>query len=348
VTERSEVARIAVLAFDGCMATSVTGPIEFFTVANALSDLIRPEKPVRFECRIVTARRKPVAAGIGTRFVGAAAWPRPDALIVPGIWHATARELGAVTKGLAAEAALLHDFRRRGALIAGVCSGTTLLAEAGLLDGRRATTSWWLGELFRRRYPAVKLALDELVTNDGDVWCAGAATSYQDLCLKLIQRFAGPDVSALTARFMLVDPGRSSQAPYMLHDFGPVAADPAVAKAQVWAKRNLAAPIGLADLARAAAVSPRTLIRRFHDAIGRTPLGYVQQLRIERAKMLLATSTLPVQNVLDRTGYADMSSFRKLFRSRTGMSPKGYRERFRIGRERTKPPARRVAQAAAS
>ena len=252
-------------------------------------------------------------------------------VIVPGIWHTSVggsfRDVGTT---LAPEAALLRQFHEQGVLIGGICSGTILLAEAGLLDGRTATTSWWLGEPFRCRYPLVRLALDEVVTTDGNVWCAGAATSHFNLTLKIIEHFVSADVAALVARFMLIDPNRASQAPYMVHDFRPVAADPAVARAQKWVGARLAEAFTLDDMAGAAAVSTRTLIRRFREATGLTPLAYVQKARVEEAKSLLSTGNLAPEKIVDRVGYTDMSSFRRLFREHTGMTPHDYREKFRV------------------
>lgn len=338
---------LAVLAFDGCMASSVTGPIELCAVANSLLDLTTPGEGKRFSTEIVTTDGRTVTSGQGFALSTSRITRKPDVLIIPGIWHTSTRgnfkELGVT---LAAEAELLRTLHAQEVLIAGICSGTVLLAEAGLLDHRIATTSWWLGEPFRRRYPLVRLALDALVTTDGNVWCAGAATSFFNLTLKIIERHTSPDLAALVARFMLIDPNRSSQAPYMVHDFRPVAADAAVARAQAWVGSHLGGPIALEEMAAAAAVSTRTLIRRFREATGLTPLAYVQKARVEEAKSLLSTGNLAAEKIVDRVGYADMSSFRRLFREHTGMTPHDYREKFRVRTPRGAPAPRAPARAA--
>jgi transcriptional regulator GlxA family with amidase domain len=255
---------------------------------------------------------------------------RTDALIVPGIWHATARDLSGTVKGLAAESEILRQHHQAGVMVGAICSGTALLAETGLLDGREATTSWWLGEMFRRRYPAVRLSLDKMLTFDGKLWCAGAATAHLNMCLKLIEHFAGVEIASLVSRWMLIDPNRDSQAPYAMIDLFSTASDPVVAKAQAWIKGHLTQAIELAQVAEVAAVSTRTLIRRFHEATGQTPLSYIQKLRVERAKGLLSTTALAVERIMDKSGYSDMSGFRKLFRDHTGLTPHEYRERFRV------------------
>jgi transcriptional regulator GlxA family with amidase domain len=324
--------RVAVLAFDGCMGSSVLAPLELFDVANALSALIAPRTPApRFTGRIVSAQGGSVSARNGARFdTQRFDTDATDALLVPGIWHATARDLGASVKGLEAESAALCAHHQAGVLVGAICSGTALLAETGLLDDREATTSWWLGEMFRRRYPRVRLSLDKLLTVDGNLWCGGAATAHLNMCLKLIEHHAGPEIAALVARWMLIDPNRDSQAPYAMIDMIPTSSDPVVAKAQEWIKARLTDTIDLTQVAEAAAVSTRTLIRRFQDAIGQTPLSYIQRLRVEHAKSLLSTTALAVERVMDKSGYSDMSGFRKLFRDHTGLTPHEYRERFRV------------------
>jgi transcriptional regulator GlxA family with amidase domain len=324
--------RVAVLAFEGCMGSSVLAPLELFDVANALAALIAPATPApRFSGRIITADGRGVTTRSGASFAGGAADPAStDALLVPGIWHANARDLGATVKGLAAQCAMLRSHHEAGVLVGAICSGTALLAETGLLDGREATTSWWLGEMFRRRYPRVRLSLDKLLTFDGKLWCGGAATAHLNLCLKLIEHHAGAEIAALVARWMLIDPNRDSQAPYAMIDLFQASSDPVVAKAQAWIAGRLTQSMELAQVADAAAVSTRTLIRRFRGATGQTPLSYIQRLRVERAKSLLSTTALAVARVMDKSGYSDMSGFRKLFRDHTGLTPHEYRERFRV------------------
>jgi transcriptional regulator GlxA family with amidase domain len=329
--ERDEV-NISVLAFEGCMGSSVLAPLELFDVANALSDMISPEmRAPRFVGSIVSAGGGPITTRRGVHFDAGPADPEGlHALIVPGIWHNTARDLSGTVKSLQAESEVLRAHHEAGAMVGAICSGTALLAETGLLDGKEATTSWWLGEMFRRRYPEVRLSLDRMLTQDGNLWCAGAATAHLNMCLKMIEHFAGVEIASLVSRWMLIDPNRDSQAPYAMIDLFATSSDPAVAKAQAWIKSHLNQPIELAQVAEVAAVSTRTLIRRFHEATGQTPLSYIQKLRVERAKGLLSTTALAVERVMDKSGYSDMSGFRKLFRDHTGLTPNEYRERFRL------------------
>lgn len=318
------------------MASSTVGALEFFAVTNALASLTNAAPGcVRFKVQIVTRGGRAVSCGPAVRLTGARSVKRLDVLVVPGIWHESPADLAAEVTRLAGEVALIRDIYESGAIVAAGCSGTALAAEAGILDGRKATTAWWLGEYFRRRYPKVRLDLPQMLTSDGRAWCGGAASSYRNLCLKVVEHFAGAEIAALASRFMLIDANATLQAPYALEAIQGQAADPVVAKVQDWIRRNLNRPISIDEMADVAATSGRTLIRKFRGALGTTPLSYVQKLRIERAKTLLTTSSLSLQAVIDRAGYEDMSSFRKLFRSHTGLGPREYRDKFRIRSART-------------
>jgi len=322
---------IGILAFEGCMGSAVVGALEFFRVTNVLASLTNAAPGcVQFKPEIVTRGRRTVSCGPTVRLAGVPPMKQLDMLVVPGIWHESPRDLAAAVGRLGGEVALVREAHDSGAIVAAGCGGTTLAAEAGILDGRTATTAWWLGEYFREHYPNVRLDLPQVLTTDGRVWTAGAASSYRSLCLKAVEHFAGVEIAALASRFMLIDANPTLQAPYALEAIQAPAADPAVAKVQDWIRRNLGRPIGIDEMASIAATSTRTLIRKFRGVLGTTPLSYVQKLRIERAKTLLTTSNLSLQAIIDRAGYEDMSSFRKLFRTHTGLGPRDYRDKFRI------------------
>ncbi len=315
------------------MASAVVGALEFFAVTNALASLTNAAPGcVQFKAQIVTRGGRTIPCGPTIRLAGVSvsAMTPLDALIVPAIWHENPRDLDAEVTRLAGEVSIVREVHQSGAIVAAGCSGTTLAAEAGILDGRTATTAWWLGEYFRQRYPKVRLALEQVLTIDGRTWCGGAAASYRNLCLKLVEHFAGAEIASLASRFMLIDANPTLQAPYALEAIQRHVADPVVARVQDWIRRNLSRPIGIGEMAGIASTSTRTLIRRFRVALGTTPLSYVQRLRVERAKTLLATSSLSLQAIIDRAGYEDLSSFRKLFRAHTGLAPRDYRDRFRI------------------
>lgn len=212
-------------------------------------------------------------------------------------------------------------------LLAASCYGTFVLAEAGLLDGKPATTTWWLADAFRARYPQVRLDADKTLVDSGRALTAGAMTAHTDLALHVLRRLGGVALARSVGGIMLVDGARASQRPFMSvqRDFN----EPLIQQAIAWMAQRLAQPVAINDLADAMHVSYRTLNRRFIDVTGMAPLAYVQALKIERAKELLEVSSADFEQITAAVGYEDASSFRRLFKRTTGLSPVQYRRQFR-------------------
>jgi transcriptional regulator GlxA family with amidase domain len=202
------------------------------------------------------------------------------------------------------------------------CIGTFVMAESGLLDRERATTTWWLAPLFRRRYPAVQLDESSMIVKSGRVVTAGAALSHMDLALNLI-RGISPQLASLTARYLIVD-SRPSQSVYALSDH-LVHADPIVQRFEAWARTRLRHGFSLDEAAKAVGSSKRTLARHMQDALGRSPLSYFQRLRVERAVHLLKTGNASVEEIASRVGYADGTTLRTLLRRRLKLGVKEIR-----------------------
>ncbi len=212
--------------------------------------------------------------------------------------------------------------------VASNCTGAFLLAEAGLLDGRQATTHWGFSNQFRQRFPAVDLQSDKLITVDGHIACAGGGMAWWDLGVYLVERFAGAKVARELAKAFVIDAGRTSQAPYGALQARRYHSDAAVLTLQDWLEANYTRPVTLQTLARLAGLTERSLIRRFKAATGDTPTGYLQILRVESARQHLENSRSPVEEVTRMVGYEDVSSFSRLFRKHTGLAPGVYRARF--------------------
>jgi transcriptional regulator GlxA family with amidase domain len=225
---------------------------------------------------------------------------------------------------------LIRALHLRGVPIAGSCSGTLLLAETGLLDGHRATCSWWLASAFRHRYPAVTLESDAMVVEDGALMTAGGACSLQPLMLRLVARIGGEELAQQTARMLLVDPDRQSQAPYVNRALIERPRHSLSEKAEHFLQHGLHQDLSVSRLAEHCGTSERSLLRHFRSHFGVTPLEHIQHLRVERAKALLEASHLSFEEIVERCGYSDVSSFRKLFKRATTMTPTDYRERFRL------------------
>ncbi|WP_018292128.1 GlxA family transcriptional regulator [Verrucomicrobium sp. 3C] len=224
----------------------------------------------------------------------------------------------------------MRECHARGTIVTSSCTGALFLAEAGLLDGRQATTHWCQADFFASRYPKVHWQISRMVVEDGRVITAGGATAYLNLMIKLAEKFFGRAQALSVARFILVDSERDSQLPYMVRWNRQGHGDSMVQKAQELLSQDLAKPIVLPKLAVACGVSPRTLLRRFRTAVGESPGKYLQGVRIEKAKDLLERTDRTVEEIVAEVGYDDSRSFRRLFRRHVGISPKRYRRKYSL------------------
>jgi transcriptional regulator GlxA family with amidase domain len=247
-----------------------------------------------------------------------------DVILVPPLLP----DSGPWPRGIGDVWSWLEDRHKKGALIATYCTGTFVLAETGLLNGRRATTNWMYARMFQQRYPRVRLQPEKVMTRDGDLICAGAATSFFQLALYLIEHFGSEELARFCAKALLVDPNRDSQAPYAILVSPSDHGDREVLKAQQVMEKRFPETLSIDAIAREVGISPRHFKRRFKQAIGETPLSYLQRVRIEAAKQKLEQSNAPVSEITWKIGYADTSSFCRLFKKTTGLSPRDYRERF--------------------
>lgn len=284
-----------------------------------------------FDVRIVGPGRAPFAGAGGVPVAPDAAFsdaPEAALAIVPDL----ALDPRGDPRGRWADAcAWLRARHAAGATVCAVCSGALMLAEAGLLDGRPATTHWGFRETLGRHYPAVALRADRMlvpVEPDARIITAGGAAAWEDLALYLIARFCGPEEAVRTAKVFLFGDRNGGQLPFtLLHRPGDHA-DRAVAAAQVWLAENYAARAPVAGMAAEAGLPARSFSRRFRRATGLSPMAYVQALRIEEAKQLLERSALAVDMVAVEVGYEDPVHFRRVFRRLVGETPGRYRRRF--------------------
>jgi transcriptional regulator GlxA family with amidase domain len=333
-------ATIGVFAYERCSAWLTAGLLELFGTANIALSSLPPaaRKVTRIECHLL-GRKPRIDASQGVSFATRAPARRYDAVIVPSIWGGSRVDFFERLERLDAEHEPLCRLAARTRIMASACSGAVLLAGAGLLDGHRATTCWWLADWFANRYARVALALDRLVVMDRERWTAAAGSAYMHLGLDLVRALAGERAAAGSARLMLVEPRRGSQSPFL----APALLEPAdedVRRALRYLDEHTAAPFTIAAMCRAIAVHERTLARKFQAATGTSPLSYLQSRRIARARQLLEMSALTLEQIVGQCGYEDVSSFRKLFTRRVGMTPREYRSRFVPGVSRRRPARR--------
>jgi transcriptional regulator GlxA family with amidase domain len=314
--------RISLLALEGLFDTGLTVTLDAFTIANRISAREMGGTPF-FEVSIAGVRKR-VRSGQGLAIPVRAVTPdlKPDWVIVPalsaGMPEQLIRSLGRPEVSQAK--AQLRKWYDEGVNIAASCIGTFILAEAGLLENREATTTWWLAPLFRQRYPNIRLDESRMLVSCGRVVTTGAAMGHLDLALWLVRQ-ASPELARVVSRYLLADI-RSSQAPYIIPNH-LAQADPLILRFERWARDHLKAGFSLPEAARALATSARTLQRRCNEVLGKSPLAYFQDLRVERAKSLLHGSGLDVEAIAAEVGYSGGHTLRMLLRERLG---RGVRE----------------------
>jgi len=321
---------VAIVGYPGCSAWITAGLLELFAIANNARATLgnRAASTARFDCHIVGRSRHPVRSSHGVRFTTNAIRRHYDASIVPPVWCESLTDLEVQAHRLRSENSFLASMARRSSIFASTCSGAVLLAQAGLLGRRRATTCWWLVNWFRRTFPDIEMAPDRLVMRDGNRWTAAAGAAYMHLALDLVREFAGEPLAAATAKLMLVERRRGSQSPFLQPHAPRNEGDTDIARAIRYLQQHLGKRLAMAGVCRALAVSERTLARKFKASLGMSPLSYLQSQRIGRARQLLESSTLPLERIVEQCGYEDVSSFRKLFARQVGMTPREYRLRF--------------------
>lgn len=304
--------KVNVLVVDKVFDTGLSVVLDAFQTANELIAMSEMDVP-RFEVK-VTGVRDQVKTGHGLNVpMSARGWNSPDCVVLPAIGFKMPDALEkALTRTDIADAGfMLRKWSAKDSVVSAACIGTFILAESGLLDHQRATTTWWLAPMFRQRYPAVSLEESNMIVTSDKFVTAGAALSHMDLALWII-RSVSPQLAALTARYLIVDP-RPSQSVYSLTDH-LLHSDPTVQRFEEWARSHLNEGFSLDVAARAIGSSKRTLARRMQAVLGRSPLSYFQSLRVERAVHLLKTGDASVDEVATRVGYADGTTLRNLLR----------------------------------
>ena len=319
----SGVRIIEVLAFPSVKLLDVTGPVQVFATANSLTKQAGRSEP--YAIRIVADGGMPVEASGGLE-LAAHRLPSPgiplDTLVLAG---------GEGVSDAAANPRLLAWLRKRSGQArrtASVCTGAFLLAEAGLLDGRRAVTHWAFCEDLARRFPLIRVEPDPIFIQDGSVWTSAGISAGIDLALALVEEDLGRSMALAVARYLVVflkRPGGQAQFSEFLSlqanedKFGPL---------HDWISRHLADDLSLSVLADQAGMSERSFSRHYAEETGQTPARAVERLRIEGAKHLLSETRLPVKRISQRCGFGSEETMRRSFLRLLAITPQDYRARF--------------------
>ena len=320
--------RVAVVGIEDAPSLNTMGIVDALTKVDNAWQFLGPADADRiFSVELV---------GIGSSDVeflnGARAKPSatartlqaPDVVVVPGldddVETSMRRNEGWIP--------WLDSWHAAGATIATSCTGAFLAAEAGLFDGRKATTHWVAARLFASRYPNVELVSDHVVVDEGDVISSGGATTFLNLVVYLAERYGGHERALAAGKVMLIDSGRDTQLPFM--SFAPLRehGDRVVHEIQTQMELRYPEQLTIENLAARAGLSQRTLLRRFKAATGQTTLLYLQALRIEAAKRQLERTLDSVDEIRLSVGYGDPASFRRTFKRHAGVSPTEYRRRY--------------------
>ncbi|HET6158056.1 MAG TPA: GlxA family transcriptional regulator [Dongiaceae bacterium] len=317
-----------VLVNDGYASTSI-GPMEVFYAAGRMWNVLdgHGAEP-KFRISVASIDGAPVTSAYGLSISPQSsidAIERADLILVsassldPATWRQQPAEL----------APWLRRWHNKGAMIGGLCTGVAFLAEAGLLDGRRATTHWGVARYFERLYPKVDWRPEVLITEDGGLFCSGGVYASVDLSLYLVEKLCGHQVAVECSKALLINMPRFYQAGYSILPVSRPHADQKIRQVEEYLQANFAKPLSIDELAQHAGMSRRNFLRRFKAATGAMPGAYLQMFRVAAARQMLEDSATSVQRVGSAVGYDNVTFFRQIFRRYTGVTPAEYRSNFK-------------------
>ena len=322
--------KIAILALNNCIQSTVTGPFDILTIADMQTreqfshkngfcqvDIAAPStaKVIAFNGLVI-----PTTTTVNEN-------QQYDIVITPALLgdYQSTIENNVIIEWLTGQ----HG---AGACICSICASAFLVARAGLLSGKNATTHWGLTDKFRKQYPDVMLKTEKMLVDEGDVISAGGVTAYLDLCLYIIRKFGSAELALSISKTLLIDSNRQNQSPYSRYQLNKNHCDENILRAQRFIESEYKKTISLKDIAAQAMLSIRTLNRRFKASTGDTPTEYLQAVRIEATRALLESTDQSVDEITTCVGYEDTSSFRRLFKAHTRLTPSEYRKRFSVYR----------------
>ena len=305
------------------------GCVDIFSIANKVITHFHPQYP-QFKVQLISHDGKSVMGANNCQLNvqgSLGECQQGDILLIPGIMINDESELNSHIKQWPEIIQSLTSARSKFIKIISFCTSAFLLAESNLLQGLNATTAWWLEKAFMERYPKTKLQISSTYVDNDSITCVGSAQLYQDFCLQLIESMTHYDIANKVSSYTMVDYHRKSQLPYsrpwLTHSH-----EPFIDNAQKWITDHLSDDFSIEEFAMEMAVSKRTLNRRFRQYFQESPQGYIQQVRMEKAKELLSTTTMPLSKVILACGYQDESAFRRSFKRLNSLSPKHYRQQF--------------------
>lgn len=328
--------KIVMIGYEDAQILDIVGPLEMFAAANVLMERGGHEGPAPYEIVLQAEHAGPFRTTGGLSLVADAAMDERfgdvDTVMVSG---------GDGTISVLKDAALLDCIKDHAAIarrIVSICSGAFLLAEAGLLDGKRATTHWGAVDWFRKLYPDIELEEDAIYVRDGNVWTSAGITAGMDLALALIAEDLGADLAMEVARknvIFMMRPGGQSQ--FSSHLTASSSGDGPISRAMNYVVDHMEEDCSVSRLSEVAHMSERTFLRRFSEAAGMTPAKFVEAIRLEAARQRLEATITPIEAIAGECGFGSTERMRRTFQRQLGVAPGQYRERFRVPGLKTMP-----------
>jgi transcriptional regulator GlxA family with amidase domain len=318
--------KVAVLNFEGAVASAVAGPWDMLSKVKMISETLNVKTKTMFEVDIVNSSN--LVSNKPFNMVGNIVMNNKkvyDLIMVP------AMHLDCIGETLNKEAEIIkwvQKQHKRGADIASMCTGAFLVASAGLLDGRRATTHWMGAAYFKQLFPKVKLEDDKVIIDEGRIYTSGAAFSFTSLMIYLIEKFCGRDMALAASKVFMIQVHNSSQHSFSIFNLQRNHEDYDIGRVQDYIEKNFDEGLTINGLAEQFNMSSRTFIRKFTVITGNTPLEYIQRVRVEVAKRFLEKGKLTVEQVCMEVGYGDFGFFRNIFKRLTGLTPQEYKKKY--------------------
>jgi transcriptional regulator GlxA family with amidase domain len=317
--------KVSLLIHEDVYASAIGGIIDLFDGANYC--MAQSGRPSAFEVELVSEKIKNIQLDASAQFICHTTMDKviqTDLIIVPGFKGDTKTMLGKHTPIVE----WIREMHRMGTEIASMCSGSFFLAEAGLLNGKTATSHWGLTDEMKSRYPAIKVKSDRIITDQDGIYTSGGAFSALKLVLYLIEKFCGREVVLWVSKRLSLDIDYVSQAHFAVFEGQRQHDDEEILKTQTFIEQNYSTNISIEQVSALCHTGKRNFIRRFKAATNNTPLEYLQRVRVEAAKKVLENEDRPLDEIMNLAGYEDVKTFRMIFKRITGLSPRDYRKKY--------------------
>jgi len=317
--------RVSLLIHEDVYSSSVAGAIDLFAGANwCLQEF---GKPPAFKVELVSEKVKNMQLAAPAAFICYATIEevvQTDLIIIPGFSGAP----GAILRKNAALVRWIAEMNNSGSEVASLCVGSFFLAEAGLLNGKTATSHWAATDEMRSQYPLINVKSDRVITDQDGIYTSGGGFSSIKLILYLIEKFCGRETALWISKRFSIDIDHESQAHFAVFVGQHQHNDPEILKSQVYIEQHYSSALSIDEIAAVTNTGKRNFIRRFKAATNNTPLEYLQRVRVEAAKKALEDRDCQLEEIMGMAGYEDVKTFRLIFKRMTGLSPRDYRKKY--------------------